>query len=208
MSNSLWLKYTMNQSTLHWRRNELDGVSGHQPRDCLLTRLFRHRSKKTSKLRVTGLCEGNSPGTGEFPAQMASNAENVSIWWRHHAVRQHHRNNQQRCLWHPRGPSVDDNGHLTYYLFSAFTHNYSTSLAPIVSFRGQYQGQKRVIKVTKCGKQSISNINKLRPGHAYIHRSLIPIAACSLFGIKVLREPMLNRFIAQLNSRKQTPMQL
>ena len=23
-------------------------------------------------------------GTGEFPAQMASNVENVSIWWRHH----------------------------------------------------------------------------------------------------------------------------
>ena len=37
-----------------------------------------------SKLRVTGLCAGSSPGTGEFPAQMASNAENVSIWWRHH----------------------------------------------------------------------------------------------------------------------------
>ena len=40
--------------------------------------------RKKSKLRVTGLCVGNSPGTGEFPAQMASNAENVSIWWRHH----------------------------------------------------------------------------------------------------------------------------
>ena len=40
-------------------------------------------SKKTSKLRVTGLCEGNSSVTGEFPAQRASNAENVSIWWRH-----------------------------------------------------------------------------------------------------------------------------
>ena len=40
---------------------------------------FRSRSKKTSKLRVTGLCVGNSPVTGEFPAQMASNAENVSI---------------------------------------------------------------------------------------------------------------------------------
>ena len=52
--------------------------------DCFLNRLFRRRSKKTSKLRVTGLCAGNSPGTGEFPAQMASNAENVSIWWRHH----------------------------------------------------------------------------------------------------------------------------
>ena len=50
----------------------------------LLKRLFRRRSKKTSKLRVTGLCEGNSPGTGEFPSQRASNAENVSIWWRHH----------------------------------------------------------------------------------------------------------------------------
>ena len=41
--------------------------------------------RKTSKLRVTDICAGNSPGTGDFPAQMASNAENVSIWWRHHA---------------------------------------------------------------------------------------------------------------------------
>ena len=41
--------------------------------------------KETSKFRVTGLCEGNSPVTGEFPAQRASNAENVSIWWRQHA---------------------------------------------------------------------------------------------------------------------------
>ena len=40
--------------------------------------------KKTSKLRVTGLNAGKSPGTGEFPAQIASNAENVYIWWRHH----------------------------------------------------------------------------------------------------------------------------
>ena len=39
---------------------------------------------KTSKLRVTGLCEGNLPVTGEFPAQKDSNAENVYIWWRHH----------------------------------------------------------------------------------------------------------------------------
>ena len=35
--------------------------------------------KKASKLRVTGLCAGNSPETGEFPAQMASNGENVFI---------------------------------------------------------------------------------------------------------------------------------
>ena len=53
--------------TLHCRHNGRDSVSNHQPHDCLLNRLFRHRSKKTSKLRVTGLCVGNSPGTGEFP---------------------------------------------------------------------------------------------------------------------------------------------
>ena len=70
---------------LQWRHNELGGVSNHQPQESLLNRLFRRRSKKTSKLRVTGLCEGNSPVTGEFPAQRASNAENVSIWWRHYA---------------------------------------------------------------------------------------------------------------------------
>ena len=62
-------------------------VSTHQPHDCLFHRLFRRRSKKTSKFRVTDLCAGNSPVTGEFPAQMASNAENFSIWWRHHAAR-------------------------------------------------------------------------------------------------------------------------
>ena len=43
-----------------------------------------YKTKKTSKLHVHGLCVGNSRVTGEFPAQKASNAENVSIWWRHH----------------------------------------------------------------------------------------------------------------------------
>ena len=42
--------------------------------------------QRKSKHRVTGLCAGNSPGTGEFPAQMASKVEKVSIWWRHHAT--------------------------------------------------------------------------------------------------------------------------
>ena len=51
---------------------------------CLFKRFFRRRSNKTSKIRVTGLCEGNSPVIGESPAQSASNAENMSIWWRHH----------------------------------------------------------------------------------------------------------------------------
>ena len=48
------------------------------------TVFIRRRSKKTSKLCVTGLCEGNPPITGGFPSQRAINAESVSIWWRHH----------------------------------------------------------------------------------------------------------------------------
>ena len=71
---------------LHWRHNGLDGVSNHQPRYCLLNRLFRRRSKKISKLRIAGLCAGNSPVTGVFSAQIVSNVENVPIWWRHHAL--------------------------------------------------------------------------------------------------------------------------
>ena len=51
----------------------------------------RRKSKKTSKIRVTGLCAGISPVTGEIPAQRASNAENVSIWWRHHWLCRHER---------------------------------------------------------------------------------------------------------------------
>ena len=78
-----------NEFTLRWCHNERAGVSNHQPHDCLLKRLFRRRSKVTSKLRVTALCAGNSLVTGEFPAQRASNAENVSIWWRHHVINLH-----------------------------------------------------------------------------------------------------------------------
>ena len=64
-------------TALLWRHNGCGGVSNQQPHDCLLNHFCRRRSNETSKLRVTGLCAGNSPGTGEFPAQMASNVENV-----------------------------------------------------------------------------------------------------------------------------------
>ena len=73
----------IHDATLQWHHNEHDGVSNHQPHHCLLNRLSRRRSKKTSKLCVTGLCAGNSLVTGEFPAQIAGNAKKVSIWRRH-----------------------------------------------------------------------------------------------------------------------------
>ena len=64
-----WYLYrnTINDVTWHWRHNDRGGVSDHQPHDCLLSRLFRLRSKKTSKLRGTGLCAGNSPGPVNSP---------------------------------------------------------------------------------------------------------------------------------------------
>ena len=71
-----WLVYI--PITLLWRHYGRDGISNHQPYDCLHNRLFRCRSKKISKLRVTGFCAGNSPVTDEFPAERASNAKNVA----------------------------------------------------------------------------------------------------------------------------------
>ena len=74
------------RTSLLWRHNERNGVSNLRHLDCLLNRLFKGISKKTYKLRVTGLCEGNSPVTGELPSQRSSNAETVSIRWRHHDI--------------------------------------------------------------------------------------------------------------------------
>ena len=64
--------------SLYWSYNERHGVSSHRRLDSLPNRLSRRRSKKTLKLRVSGLCDRL------LPSQRASNTENVFIWWRHH----------------------------------------------------------------------------------------------------------------------------
>ena len=66
-----------------WARRRLEW-----PASRLFTLLNHSFRRRSLKLRVTGLCAGNSTVTGEFPAQMASKAENVSIWWRHHVLKQ------------------------------------------------------------------------------------------------------------------------
>ena len=76
MDHKVYLYHSKLITTLQRRHNGCDGISNHQPRDCLLKR----RSKKTSERRVTSICGGNSP----VNSQMASNAGNVSFWWRHH----------------------------------------------------------------------------------------------------------------------------
>ena len=86
MRNAWWIIHQDLFISLQWRHNECGGVSNRQRLDCLLNCLFRHRSKKTSKLRFTGLYEGNSLVTDEFPAQRASIGDNVPIWWCHHIM--------------------------------------------------------------------------------------------------------------------------
>ena len=54
---------------LRWRHNGRDGVSNHQPHDCLHSRVFRRRSK--------AMLHQSSA------SQKVSNAENVSIQWCH-----------------------------------------------------------------------------------------------------------------------------
>ena len=79
-ANGGWHTFLKWFRTLQWRYYEHNGVPNHRRHGCLLNSLFRCRSKKTSKLRVTGLCAGNSPVTGEFPTKRANNVEDVSIW--------------------------------------------------------------------------------------------------------------------------------
>ena len=93
--------------SLQWRNNGRDGVSNHRRLNCLLNCLFRRRSKKTSKLRVTGLCGGNSPETGQFPAQRANNTENVSIWWRHNDI--------DEIEWHQTNGKHNSKAHMNFY---------------------------------------------------------------------------------------------
>ena len=55
------------------------------PASRLFTQPFvQTQIKKIPATRHWGFCEWNSPLTSEFSTQRASDAENVSIWWRHH----------------------------------------------------------------------------------------------------------------------------
>ena len=55
------------RTTSRWRHNDHDSVSNHQPHGGLLNRYSDADQRKTSKLRVTGLCVGNSPGPVNSP---------------------------------------------------------------------------------------------------------------------------------------------
>ena len=176
-----WSLFLRTKWQLRWRHNRHDGVSNYQPYDCLLNRLFGHRSKKTSKLRVTGLCAGNSPGTGEFPAQMTSTAEDVSIWWRHHE-------------WPVKTKSTD-----------AIWRRWATINYPMpaqhlsIFHRSRFPSWNLMIKYImpylRTHWDNLRLINSSRPSMAYMRQSnrqvLAQIMACHLIGTKPLSELML-----------------
>ena len=65
-------KYTWQFIIISLKANQYETIhvnSTNWRLDCLLNRLSRRRSNKTSKLGVTCLCEGNPPVTGGFPSQ-------------------------------------------------------------------------------------------------------------------------------------------
>ena len=74
-------------NTLQWRHDAM--ASQITSPTIVSSAVHSGADDETSKLRGTGLCAGNSPVTGEFPTQRASNAEYVSIWWRHHEHSKH-----------------------------------------------------------------------------------------------------------------------
>ena len=117
------------------RHNERHGVLYHEYLDCFVNRLFRHKSKKISKLYITGLCGGgggggggNPPETGVFNSQGASNTEHISSWLRHRVFMtiSIHLRNYFSAL------SLESTSHLPFYhiLTCLSWHIFSTSLNP------------------------------------------------------------------------------
>ena len=153
-------------TALQWGHTERDGVSNHRRLDRLLRRLFRRRAKKTSKLRVTGLCEGNPPVTGGFPSQRASNAEifpfdDVMIleqWERSHLIHVHESRFNSRLL--PKGdPYIDNNRHHTKvpYLTSFPLRRYESIWKSCY-----YQNGNFWIDPTSYGIRTLCHENKKR----------------------------------------------
>ena len=84
LRNSCKIDSCLLRFSLQWRHNVCDGVSNLQPRDCSLNRLFKAQIKEIFKALRHWPWWGEFTGDLWIPAQRASNAENVSIWWRHH----------------------------------------------------------------------------------------------------------------------------
>ena len=78
-------KFSFTSMPQQWRHNGRDGVSNHQPHHFYATIYSCADQGKYRSSAPVAFVRGIH--RDEFPAQMTSNAENVSIWWRHHAYK-------------------------------------------------------------------------------------------------------------------------
>ena len=88
MNYHIYHNWMREHNTLQWRHNGRDGVSDHQPHECHTQPFIQVQIKENIKAqRLWPSCR-EFPGDRwiEFPTQRASNADNVSIWWRHHEM--------------------------------------------------------------------------------------------------------------------------
>ena len=131
-------------NALQWRYNERDGVSSHRCLDFLLNRLLRRRSKKISKLCVTGFCEGfyrwpvSSPHKGSvmrktFPTYPAhAQPTNLHIWQEAHSNKYDSANTTRNAI------------------LLAYSDRNRWQSVTIAEFDSWFQASRRCIKTLKC----------------------------------------------------------
>ena len=112
---------------------------------------------KTSKLRVTGLCEGSPPVTVGDTSQGASNADNDSIWWRHHGSKGFMSGFLYQCVgyifWH-RGTPHNEQCIMHRWKYINYVDNQQPCMmsktARLYKMSAFYENRKLMLNVLKC----------------------------------------------------------
>ena len=158
--------------------------------------------RKHQKLRVTGSCEGNSPGTDEFPAQRARDAENSSIWWRHHTMAICEVPGQVDCqesiifmlvYWHrhlklnwPRAvdPCLYQITASSFIWVKVWCLFYGKPLSPVFPNYGLHLFKELCINTHNC-LTSITQSSKIKPFFFSFNQSVRPTWSCTRFNVAV-----------------------
>ena len=174
----------INSLSQRLRHNVRDGILNHQSHDCLRNRLFRCTSKKSSKLRVTGLCAENSLAIGEFPAQMAITAENVSIWWRQHVG--------LKCNHYKIKQSKDGHPKIFHCLSTGCSISRENMIAPPSEMIYEFEISSHIVKsgifintwckwLVGCVKVAGLNPNETRQCKSWKRNQILFALSCILF---------------------------
>ena len=107
-------QWSNHKGSLPWRHYKRHGVSNHRHFEYLFNRLFRCRSKKTLKLRVTGRCKGTHRRPVDSPHKVPVTRKFVSIWWRHYESQPD--NKAQHKEWYARYQIIDTHNYFLWYI--------------------------------------------------------------------------------------------